>query len=318
MEKELKKILNIIESDEYYDKVNEYVKRTLFTVQDIIEYYDDECDLKSLDFQCMQNGVPPERYLSDLIKLLFLGYITLVNKSTDTKEFTLGSSRIGGIYIPKEKKIKYNHSENDDLGFLKLWLDSKISSIKGEDYLTRYTGQTIEEIFKIDPDYIVDKISKNHFIMSLSSIEILERRYKYDFSTSFKNQLKIRHKEYLQKKEQLKKDSQIKPYHNIDINDEDLGLVNQNEFSNYLTVNSIPHKINDGRIIVTSDFFWYSGVKMTNNLTICGNLHVSEMLNTPKLIPNGLKVNGYIQFGQFQFTDDDNNSIEFDSWLKIE
>lgn len=321
MKQKLQEILSIIEEDEYYGSLNKYLKRTFLIIVDLIDYYNDGCNLKSLEMLCIQSGISQTQYLSDLIKLMFLGYITRNDANTESENFTLGSTLFQKQLQSEYWKKRYDEIKYEKISHLKLWLHSKISSIKGEYYLTRYEGKTVEEIFKIDPDYIVEKIKNGNFILSLSTVEILEGRYNYEFPDKLKERLKHYNDEYLRKEEYLKTNKKVKQQIQTEIDNE---LENQNrmlekhEFMIFLKKRKYNFEFYNDRIKILSDFYWDSEAKLIDGLTIMGNLKVSSFLENPKIIPRGLRVLGFIQFGFFSFTDDNNNINTFDVWLKLE
>lgn len=313
MKTEIQEILDVIEKDEYYDYLNEYAKRTLSIIADIINY-NGNCTYKTLEMICIQSKISQTRYLSDLIKFLFLGYITRKETGTDSENLILGSKKLNSILKNPNWKKQHEVIKLEKINHLKLWLNSKINSIKGENYLTRYKGQTIENIYKQDPKYLIEKISNGNFILSLSSIEILEKKYKYQFPIKLKDRLRIANKEYLAKSEFQKSNKNIV---NLKIEYNSENKITKNEFIDFLNKSNYRNKIIDGEVTILSDFCWEGDISLIDNLTIIGNLKVSNLLESPKIIPRGLKVDGYIQFGSFEFTEDNDEKHSFDVWLKL-
>ncbi|WP_336129244.1 hypothetical protein [Mesoflavibacter sp. CH_XMU1422-2] len=321
MKQELQEVLSIIEQDEYYDSLSKYLKRTLYIIADLIDYYDDGCSYESLEMLCVQSGISQTQYLSDLIKLLFLGYITRNDANKESENFTIGSTRIYNQLHSEYCKEKYEKIKIEKINHLKLWLHSKINSIKGESYLTRYKGRTIEDIFKNDPDYIIEKIQNGNFILSLSTIEILENRYKYQFPDNLKERLINYNEEYLKKEKYLiankKKKHQILPIKNNNLEYKNRMLEKQN-FMMSLDKSKYKYELINDRINILGNFYWDNESKLIDDLSINGNLKISNFLEKPKIIPRGLKVSGYIQFGTFTFKEEDETENSFDVWLKLE
>lgn len=321
MKQELQEVLSIIEEDEYYGSLSKYLKRTLYIIADPIDYYDDGCSFKSLEMLCVQSGISQTQYLSDLIKLLFLGYITRNDANTESENFTIGSTRIQIQLQSEHWKKKYEEIKIEKINHLKLWLHSKINSIKGESYLTRYKGKTVEDIFKIDPDYIVEKIKNGNFILSLSTIEILENRYNYKFPDKLKERLIHYNEEYLKKEEYIKANkkvrNQIQPKIDNDLEYQNR-MVEKYDFMMFLDKSKYKFEFNNDRINILGNFYWDNESELIDDLSINGNLKISSFLEKPKTIPRGLKVSGYIQFGTFTFKEDDEAENTFDVWLKLE
>lgn len=321
MREALQEVLSIIQDDEYYESLNEYLKRTLYIIADLIDYYDDGCNYKSLDMLCVQSGITQNQYLSDLIKLMFLGYITRNNAKTEYENFTIGSPHIQNQLKSEYWQKRYKQIKMENVDHLKLWLHSKISSTKGKFYLTRYKGKTIEEIFKNDPDYIIEKIARGHFILSLTTIEILENRYRYKFSDKFKENLIRYNEEYLKKEEYLKLNEKRKKQIQLQKNNKleyQNNMLEKYEFMMSLNNSKYKFEFDNNRIKILGNFYWDGDYELIDDLTICGNLKISDFLEKPKIIPKGLKVFGYIQFGAFTFKDDNIDLEAFDVWLKLE
>ena len=318
MKNELSEILSLIQEDEYYGKINKHLIKTLFILVDILDEQDTGCTLRAIEWMCIQSRLSQEQYLSDLIKLMFLGYITRNEANTESENFTIGSTYFRNLLQSKYCKKNDCEIEVEQNKYLKLWLHSKINSIKGESHITKHQGKTVEEIFKIDSSYIIDKIENNHFILSLSTLEILQSRYNYQFPNEIIKKLIYSNAEYLKIEDYLKSNNKdkntlpIKKETDLEYQDR---ILEKYEFM--MSLGKIKYKFENDRVIILSNFYWDGESKLIDDLTILGNLKISNFLEKPRVIPRGLIVNGYIQFGTHIYIQDDKEENRFDVWMKI-
>lgn len=84
-----------------------------------------------------------------------------------------------------------------------------------------------------------------------------------------------------------------------------------------MSLGNIKYIFENDRVIILSNFYWDGESKLIDDLTILGNLKISNFLEKPRVIPRGLIVNGYIQFGTHIYTQDDKEESRFDVWMKI-
>jgi len=310
LDSETQKVLDAIEVDEYFERINKYLQYTFYYILTYIKlnkYF----ELDDLDEMCAQSRNTRSEYIADIIKLLFLGYISVEKTNLNSDRFVLGSKKI----FDRIKKPSWDQHYFDLISlksnYLKLSLNSKINSVNGMKYLTRYKGETIEDIFKKDPDYIVEKIDKGNFILDLQCIKILEQKYTFKFPVGFKEFLKTTNLRHSTKVELL---SSGRNFFNTiySFNDEnklpDVVKVEKDNFLSFLDKSKYTYSKDSRYIHIENDFNWDQSINLIDNININGNLKVNNFLENPRFIPTNLNVSGYIQFC----------GIKPDVWLKID
>ncbi|WP_407557915.1 hypothetical protein [Winogradskyella sp. 4-2091] len=188
IEEPFNEIYEAIKADEHYNKLNNKSQNFLDTICEFETRYGqfDQNDFGWLETQAKISSYYIKSDLESFKKLGYISEKTMLDDKTRKpyKSFQLGSQKFRDKITTKEWKIEFSEIKRKRRTYLKFRLNSVVD-------LKKYKGWTVEEILKKDPEYIKNGLKMNAYIMSLTTIEIIEKRFGLEIPDRIKNRLEL-------------------------------------------------------------------------------------------------------------------------------